>query len=158
MTTRNMKLISAALLVGCAIGFFALRVARATPAEGFFTTFIGGPVPMEEIDIKSNIDGQKLRIQTKGEWESRVANIRIVPGGHSGWHSHPGAVLGVVKAGTLTFRYPDGSSAVYPAGTGFVEEVDDVGIASNEGTTDVDIVAFFLTRAGESPRIDEPAP
>ena len=158
MSRMKLKLMSAGVLAACAIGLVTLRVAWATPAQGFFTTLIAGPVAMEEIDIKSNTDDHKIKIQTRGEWEARVVNLRIVPGGNSGWHSHPGAVFVVVKAGTITFHYADGTSAVHPAGTGFVEDADDVALAENKGTTDVEAVVLFLTRAGEAPRTDEPQP
>jgi quercetin dioxygenase-like cupin family protein len=158
MSKMKWKVMSAGVFVGCALGLIALRVAWATPAEGFFATFIAGPVTLGEMDIKGETDTHEIEIKTKGLWQSRVAEIRIAPGGHTGWHSHPGAVFVMITAGTMTLEQADGSTAVYPAGTGFAEPPDHVHIARNEGTDDLELVAFFLTRAGAPPRTDEPAP
>ena len=157
MTTRNLKLMSAGVLVCCAFGLVALRVARATPGAGVTATVIAGPVALDEINIHDNTDLHKVKIQTGGEWESRVMHFQVVPGGHFGWHSHPGPVFVHVIAGTLTLQAAGATPVVYPAGTGFVD-FGDVHDARNEGTQDVEIVALFLTPAGAPIRIDEPQP
>src|SRR5215470_17563389 len=61
-----------------------------------------------------------------------MAQITVVPGGSSGWHSHPGGAIVVVKTGTLTVYQSTGNkcdTTTYNAGQAFVErpgEVDDV--------------------------------
>jgi hypothetical protein len=47
---------------------------------------------------------------------------------------------------------------VFPTGTGFVEEAGRVHIMRNEGTTDLELVAFQIIPFGATRRIDEPAP
>ena len=157
MKSMKLKLTSAALLVGCAFGLVALRVARATPGQGVTATVVAGPVALDELDIHDNTDGQKVKIQTQGEWESRVMHFQVVPGGHFGWHSHPGPVFVHITAGTLTLQAAGAAPVVYPAGTGFVD-FGDVHDARTEGTQDVEIVALFLAPAGAPIRIDEPQP
>jgi hypothetical protein len=88
-------------------------------------------------------------------------NIDVKPGGHSGWHYHPGPVLVVVKTGTITFYMGDDPSCspqVHPAGTTFIEKGGMVGIARNEGTVDATVVATFFVPAGGPTRIDAAAP
>jgi len=86
---------------------------------------------------------------TKGAVIFRTAQNTIVPGGSSGWHSHPGIVLVTVKVGTVTFYSADCSLNVYPAGTSFVErEGDGPGLARNEGTVDAIVVATFIDFPG----------
>jgi hypothetical protein len=46
----------------------------------------------------------------------------------------------------------------YPAGTGFLDEPETEHIVRNEGTTDLELIVFFLVPQGAPPRIDEPAP
>jgi hypothetical protein len=58
----------------------------------------------------------------------------------------------------LTLYHDDFTSAVYPAGTGFVESPGDVHDAVNEGATDLELAVLFLVPKGAPPRIDEPAP
>src|SRR5256885_9297921 len=61
-----------------------------------------------------------------------MAQITVDPGGSSGWHSHPGGAIIVVKQGSLTVYRSVGSrceTTTYGAGQAFVEragEVDDV--------------------------------
>ncbi len=156
MSKMKLKLLSAGVFVGCALGLIAMKVAWATPAAETFTTFIAGPVTLDEIKIGGDTGG--VKIKTQGLWQSRVAKIRIAPGGHTGWHSHPGPVFVMITAGTMTLEQADGSIAVYPAGTGFVEEPGHVNIVRKEEDVDLELVAFFLTPLGAPPRTDAPAP
>jgi len=89
-----------------------------------------------------------------------VKNV-VTPGGHSGWHFHPGPVLVTVASGTITFYMGDDptcSPRVHPAGTTFFENGGMVGIARNEGTVDATVVATFFVPADSPTRIDAPAP
>src|SRR5262245_53067900 len=52
-----------------------------------------------------------------------MAQITVQPGGSSGWHSHPGGAIIVVKAGSLTVHRAIGSQCqteTYSAGPAFV--------------------------------------
>ena len=71
MTSKNLKLMSAGLIVAVAFGVTALRVARATPPQGVTATLVAGPVALDEADVKSNHEGLKIKIQTRGDWVSR---------------------------------------------------------------------------------------
>ena len=86
-------------------------------------------------------------------------NHRIAPGGHTGWHSHPGPVFVMVTAGTLT-KYeaddPDLTPQVYPKGTGFVEYPGVVHIGTPEIEFGVGIreaADVLIGRLGASPTI-----
>jgi quercetin dioxygenase-like cupin family protein len=138
----------------------ALGVAWATPSSSVTTTILTGPVMLDEIDLKSNTDAHKAMIKTWGASDVYVVHNKIAPGGHTGWHSHPGISFVTVKAGTATEYHGDdpGTPNVYPAGTGFVEEAGGVHLIKNEGTTDLELVAFQLLPHGATRRIDEPAP
>ena len=138
----------------------AVGVAWATPASGVVTTILTGPVVLDEIDLKSNTDAHKVIIKTWGASDVYVVHNRIVPGGHTGWHSHPGISFVTVKSGTATEYHGDdpGTPNVYPAGTGFVEEAGGVHNIRNEGTAELELVAFQIIPNGAVRRIDEPAP
>jgi quercetin dioxygenase-like cupin family protein len=152
------KLLLVGLLVGCASGVVALKVARATPPQGVTNTLLAGPVAFDDIDAVVHTDDFKARIKTKGPADGYAAHLTIAPGGNTGWHSHPGLVFVLVRTGAVTLYDPDGNPTVYPAGTGFVEEPGHVHIAVNEGRTDLELVVFFLSPKGAGTRIDEPAP
>jgi hypothetical protein len=70
-----------------------------------------------------------VHVKTKGSTDIVTQEIRIGPGGHTGWHSHPGPVLVTVKEGSLHLIYADDSACqgtVYEAGDSFVDRGDEV--------------------------------
>jgi hypothetical protein len=111
--------------------------------------------------IQSKASGYDAELKSHDNTDIVVANIVVTPGGHSGWHYHPGPVLVVVKTGTVTFYMGDDptcSPNVHPAGTTFFENGGMVGMARNEGTVDATVVATFFVPAGSPTRLDAPAP
>ena len=84
----------------------------------------------------------------------------ITPGGYSGWHTHPGPSVVLVKSGIATVYDGDDPSCtpmVYPAGTGFVDPGDGhVHMVRNEGADTLITQAFQIIPAGEPRRIDVP--
>jgi quercetin dioxygenase-like cupin family protein len=88
--------------------------------------------------------------------------ITIAPGGHTGWHSHPGPVFVTITAGTMTFYDGDDPTCTpvdYATGDTFIDKgMGHVHIARNEGTTDLVLYATYLLPVGAPLRTDEPAP
>jgi quercetin dioxygenase-like cupin family protein len=161
MTMSKMRLkLSVGVFVGCAFGLIALRVAWATPSQGLSTTILTGPVQLGDIDLKSDTDDHQVKIKTKGPSDVYIVQNRIVPGGSTGWHSHPGISFVTVRSGQATEYHGDdpATSHVYPAGTGFTEEAGGVHLIRNEGTTDLELIAFQLIPSGATRRIDAPQP
>ena len=91
-----------------------------------------------------------------------MAQITVDPGGSSGWHSHPGGAIIVVKQGTPTVYRAIGSqcqSTTYSAGDAFIERPGEVDDVLNAGTAPyVLYVTFPRVPPGGSARIDEPDP
>jgi Cupin domain len=157
---RRLALGTVVALSVVAAGGIAWRVAWATPGSGNVVTLLAGPTLLGEIDAKAETDGYELELKTKGLSDGYVQHNLILPGGYSGWHSHPGPVFVLITAGTASVydaTDPD-KPRRYAAGTGFVEEVGDVHNVVNEGTTNVELVAFVLVPMGAPRRIDKPAP
>ena len=143
-----------------ALGIALSALLAATPGQGITSTILTGPVALGEIHTMSNSPAHTAVLNTRGASDIYIVHNRIVPGGHTGWHSHPGISFVTIKAGTATFYQADDPNTplVYPAGTGFVEEADHVHIGRNEGTTDLEIVVLQLVPLGAPRRIDAPAP
>jgi quercetin dioxygenase-like cupin family protein len=162
MSKMKWKQMLAGVFVACGFGGIAIGIAWATTPLGFSSALIAGPVALDELDIKVETDTHELELKTKGDWETRVVHIGIAPGGHSGWHTHPGPVFVMVTAGTVTlYDADDPTTGVdYDAGEGFVDPGGGhVHIArNNDEDTAVELVAMFLIPLGDSPRIDAPAP
>jgi quercetin dioxygenase-like cupin family protein len=88
-----------------------------------------------------------------------MAQITVNAGGSSGWHSHPGGAIVVVKTGTLTVYTAVGSKCevtTYSAGQAFIERPGEVDDVLNTSTAPyVLYVTFPRVPQGESPRTDE---
>ena len=149
-----------------------------TVASGFVSTAVARG-SSEAFHIRST-DGFDVEIKTKDSTDIAVSNVVVAPGGSSGWHSHPGPVLVVVKTGTITFyragkhggqngddengdngkNAPTCSRTVYPAGSAFVEvpAPGHVMLAKNEGATEATVTATYFAPPGAALRIDQPWP
>lgn len=161
MTSKiRYRLMLAGVLAACAFAPIALRFAWATPGQGITITPISGPAVLDEINTTSETDGHEIELRTRGLSDVFVAHIRVAPGGHGGWHYHPGPSIISVTSGTATFYQADDPETphVYPAGTGFVEDAGLVHLLANEGDVDVELVVVQLVPAGAPRRIDAPAP
>ena len=160
MSKMNSKLKLAGALVACAFGGIALGSAWVTPSSGLTTTILAGPTPFGEVDIKSQSDINEVKIKTKGISDVYVVHNKIIPGGHTGWHSHPGpSIISVVSGQATEYGDEDQVGVVHPAGTSFVDEGGEhAHLVVNEGNTDLVLVAFQIIPLGEPRRIDKPAP
>ncbi|HUE70475.1 MAG TPA: cupin domain-containing protein [Pirellulaceae bacterium] len=160
MNTRTWKVTLAGACVACALGLIAWRVAWATPGSGTTSTGLSGPVVLDEIDTTAETDDWEVEFKTRGLSDVYVTHIKVVPGGFSGWHLHPGPSIISVKAGTATFYQADDPETpnVYPAGSGFVEDAGRAHILQNEGDIDLEIVVVQIVPLGAPRRIEAPAP
>jgi quercetin dioxygenase-like cupin family protein len=91
-----------------------------------------------------------------------MVQITVVPGGSSGWHSHPGGAIIIVKQGTETVHQSVGSQCqieTRSAGDAFIERPGEVDQVVNTGTVDViNMVTFPRVPPGGATRIDQPDP
>jgi quercetin dioxygenase-like cupin family protein len=134
-------------------------IALATPGVGITTTTIAVG-HFDDIRVKTNVDGHKVTIDTKGASDLYVVSNVIAPGGSTGWHTHPGPSLITVKSGTITAYEGDDPTCtptVYTAGMGFVDPGDGhVHILRNEGTVPAETIAVQLVARDAARRIDIP--
>jgi quercetin dioxygenase-like cupin family protein len=154
------KLMVAGVMVGGVIGLIAVRVVWATPGQGISTTIVAGPSMLGEIHLNSKSDINDVKIKTKGVSDVYVVRNVIAPGGHTGWHTHPGpSIISVVSGQATEYRSDEPDGVVHPTGTAFVDEGGDhAHIMVNEGNTDLVLVAFQVLPLGATRRIDLPAP
>jgi quercetin dioxygenase-like cupin family protein len=160
MLNKKSKLVLAGLLIASAIVAISLRSAWATPGSGISTTIIAGPTALGDVHVHSDSDVNAVEIKTKGDSDCYVVLNRIAPGGHTGWHSHPGPSIISVVSGTATeYRDDDPNPEVHAEGSAFVDEGGDhAHIVVNEGDTELVLVAFQILPDGAPRRIDKPAP
>jgi len=156
----NAKMMLASAVVACTLGLLAIGITWATPGVGITTTIISGPTMLGEVHFNSDSDINDVKIKTKGVSDVYVAKNTITPGGHTGWHSHPGpSIISVVSGQATEYRSDSPDGIVHAASTSFVDEGGDhAHIIVNEGTTDLVLVAFQVLPLGAPRRIDVPAP
>lgn len=137
--------------------------ALGTPASGVLSAPIlarGGFV--DQVDVKFKVRGEHGAVVARADGSGQVVvqEITIGPGGTTGWHSHPGPVVVVVKAGALAFVDEERgvcTETTYPAGTAFVDQGQgSIHAAFNRSSTEnlVLMATYFDVPVGGSPRID----
>ena len=129
----------ARLTIAIALGasFLLVGVAIATPAFNVISAPVHARGTTDgRLDVSSKAG---IKLKTRGSIDVATQQIVLGPGGHTGWHSHPGPVLVTVKSGALRLIYADdctGRGTVYEAGDTFVDRGDaTVHIARNESPT-----------------------
>lgn len=156
------------LLLGVVTGVTAFysRHALATPSSGFMGTTIAVG-RFGEIDVFNKLvpgggDVWLSLQKTKGMSDAYVQSNVWQPGGHSGWHTHPGHSLIVVTAGTVTAyegNDPNCTPTVYTQGMAFVDPGGDhLHLLRNEGAVPASSITFQLIPAGAVRRIDADNP
>ena len=162
MRTSTFRL-SAAAAAAFLLLLTVVTATLGTPASGV----VSAPILargdfIDQVDVKlkfTTAHGTSISSAIEAG-EVAVQEITIAPGGTTGWHSHPGPVVVVVKAGALTYVREDHGACletVYSAGKAFVDPGQGhVHTASNRGTENLVLYAtYFDVPAGGSPRIDE---
>jgi quercetin dioxygenase-like cupin family protein len=100
----------------------------------------------------------RIRLNEKGPSDVLQVRFQIPPGGDTGWHSHPGPVIVVLKAGALTEFHDNGCVSVHPAGSVFFERAGVVHRAVNQTGQMVDAYATFILPPGGQPLQTAPDP
>ena len=152
------RLVPRALALGAISALLTIGVASATPGAGASPTTFGRGTLAAGDKIKTD----QLKLDVRDDLDVVTQTITITPGGHTGWHSHPGPVFVTITAGAMTFYDGDDptcSPVVYDTGDAFIDEgMGHVHIARNEGATDLVLYATYLLPVGAPLRTDEPAP
>jgi quercetin dioxygenase-like cupin family protein len=145
MKWKIVLVVTLALVAGAVTAGLSL----ATPGAGIVTAEFGRKTVSH---FKANMH----------EGDIVVSEISLAPGGYSGWHSHPGKVVGAVQRGSLTLyrsNDPTCTGHTYTAGQIFVEIPSVSYYGRDEGTTATVLdVTFFNVPIGGSVRIDQPQP
>jgi len=140
------------LLLGGVVGAaLSGGIALATPSSGLVNVLLA-----------RGTDASPGTLPIQMGTDVVMSQITVGPGGSSGWHSHPGGAIIVVKAGTPTLYRSIGSQCqtkTYSPGDAFIERPGEVDDVLNAGTAPyVLYVTFPRVPPGGSARIDEPDP
>lgn len=143
-----------------------VRTALATPGSNIVSgTVLARASFVEPVDIKFKVnDGSEEVIHVRDAQETVIQQIVIGPGGHTGWHSHPGPAVAMIKAGALALyssEDPTCTPRIYLPGQAFVDNGQGhVHFARNPSPTEnVEVwVTYFDVPPGTSPRLDAANP
>lgn len=163
-----------ALLGGCAENapsgaLVAHETYQGSPAftvgSGSTPTVLGRATfsdPSDDVFKVKRITGDwHVEIKAKPSFDLAVQSIVFQPGGHSGWHSHPGPVFIQVTAGTMTFYEsgdPNCTPTVRTKGQAYLDHGDHAHIARNESGAPAQTVVTYFAPVGAPLRVDEPNP
>jgi quercetin dioxygenase-like cupin family protein len=151
-----------AVLVGLVgVAAFAANVL-ATDGSGFRAAQQWKGV-FGEMDVHVvGMPDHQVKLKTQGVSDVYVTRNTIDPGGHSGWHTHPGPSLIIVTVGEIMAYDGDDPTCTpkhYRAGEGFVDPGDGhVHLLRNETDAPAETVAVQILPQGATRRQDRPAP
>jgi quercetin dioxygenase-like cupin family protein len=149
-----------------AIALVIAAKASATPPLGFVVNQIlaSGTAPRgiaQHMQIFKNPDGSfspwLLNLQVFGDTDYYSQHLVLSAGGYSGWHSHPGLLVGAVTSGQIDFYDAHCRKRTISAGQVFTEN-DDPHAIINVGTVDADLTISYLIKHGSARRREEAAP
>jgi quercetin dioxygenase-like cupin family protein len=154
------------LVTAAAVSVAFAGAALATPPSGILSgTVLARATFADPVDIKFKLDADHTEvIHVRDARETAMQQIVVAPGGSTGWHSHPGPAVALVKAGELTLYSGDDPTCTgrtYSPGQAFVDAGQGhVHIARNLSQSEnLEVwVTYFDVPAGESFRLDVPDP
>lgn len=162
------KLLAVLVLVVAGMAVFGGKVL-ATPGNGFKGTTLA-TATFDELHLSAHgtpPNPWDLLLRTYGQSDVYIQSNSWPVGADTGWHTHPGPSLIILKQGVLTEWESDRGTCtehVYDATNGPVSFLDTGGpdhahIIANEGTTEADGYAVQFLPKGATRRIDvTPAP
>src|ERR687897_1483549 len=136
----------AVVIMGAAFATSASMVTSTSLAQG----------DAKAIDVMVKTGDWKLKLDTNGPSTLATSEIRVAPGGHFGWHSHPGPSLVIVKSGTSTFYRADDPTCTgqeHPTGSAYVDPGGVVHTARNEGSVELVLIVIRILPPGATARI-----
>ncbi len=170
-TMKNRKLETrewwALAVAGVALVAVLAGSVLATPSSGIVSAAVlarGGFVYPVDLLLKFKPPGERQEvIHVRDARQTVMQQIVIAPGGTTGWHSHPGPVVVLVKAGELTLYSADDPACAprtYTAEQSFIDTGQGhAHIAFNTAEENTELlVTYFDVPAGMPFRLDAPDP
>jgi quercetin dioxygenase-like cupin family protein len=106
---------------------------------------------------ESEDDDWQLHLRTRGATDFYVQHLVVGPGGYSGWHSHPGLLIGTVVSGSIDFYDAHCHKRSFAAGQVFTENTE-VHAIINTGVANADLSIAYLIKHNLPRRIEADAP
>ena len=152
--------------VAAAVAMALAGVALATPPSGIVSaTILARAGFVDPVDLMLKVRGDHTEvIHVREAQDTVMQQIVLGPGGHTGWHSHPGPVVVLVKTGELTLydgedptctgRTYSSEQAFVDRGQGHVHIARNLSVIENTELW----VTYFDVPVGSGPRLDAADP
>ena len=124
---------------------------------------VGGRNVTRRVSVRVPTVRRMMSCSASGACDIAFQQLTINPGGHTGWHTHPGPTFVAVAQGegTLYHGIAGCPAHKYAAGTAFFQPTTEVHNFRNEGSTPLVIYAMYALPAGTpntAIRTDQPQP
>jgi quercetin dioxygenase-like cupin family protein len=147
------------IAAGASLAVIAGGTALATAPSGETPAPLARGALIAPANVNVKVAGGRVKIKTQGALDAFMLNITLAPGGTGGWHKHAGALIQVVKQGTLTIFDANCKRHDITAGHAFISAGNTRDKDENRGSTPASFyVTFLLPKSVGSPRIDTLAP
>jgi quercetin dioxygenase-like cupin family protein len=166
------RFLIAAVAVACTI----VTIARATPVVGLLVgTILSSGTINNEINLRVHVplppvvvgnseqnedaDNEwRAELYTSGPSNFIVQDVVYAPGGHTGWHSHPGILLSSVISGSIEWYDSRCMKHVYNAGDSLTETTQTHYVRNVDTVNNAHFMVTYIIAKGQPRRIDQPAP
>jgi quercetin dioxygenase-like cupin family protein len=127
------------------------------------TVRVGGKSVTRRVTVRVPTVRPLMRCGSGGGCDIAFQQLTIGPGGHTGWHTHPGPTFVAVAQGegTLYHGIAGCPSHKYATGTAFFQPTTEVHNFRNEGTSPLVVYALYALPKGTPNtgiRVDQPQP
>jgi len=163
------RFLIAVVAITCAI----VTIARATPVVGLLVgTILSSGTINDEIKLRVRVplppvvvgnsedqeDEWTAELYTSGPSNFIVQDVVYAPGGHTGWHSHPGILLSSVISGSIEWYDSRCRKHVYNAGDSLTESTQTHYVRNVDTVNNAHFMVTYVIAKGQPRRIDQPAP
>jgi mannose-6-phosphate isomerase-like protein (cupin superfamily) len=138
-------------------------VPRTVTVTRRVTVRVGGRSVTKRVSFRIPTVQPLMRCGTAAACDIAFQQLTIGPGGHTGWHTHPGPTFVAVAQGegTLYHGVAGCPAHKYAPNTGFFQPTTEVHNFRNEGSTALVVFAFYALPSGTPNtgiRVDQPQP
>ena len=148
---------------GAAAQNVVLGVPRTVTVRRTVSVRVGRKVVRKRVSFKVESVQRLMSCGAAAACDIAFQQLTIAPGGHTGWHTHPGPTFVAVAQGegTLYHGIAGCPTHKYGANSAFFQPTTEVHNFRNEGSTPLVVFAFYALPAGTptpARRTDPPQP
>jgi len=125
---------------------------------------VAGKVYTRRVKVKVDTVQRLMTCGGGTACDTAVQQVTINPGGHTGWHNHPGPTLVAISQGEGTLYHEGGTNCTghkFAGSSGFFQPSSEIHNLRNEAADPLVLYAFYVLPSGTPStaiRTDQPQP